>query len=228
MENKQESHWESEEFPSGNAFAWIFNYRVQAMSYDGSKPIEISKKQNFAYWETGVEEGGTPSGWTPFLSGETGDKKDMFKLKALMQKPADVIKSIKCTITKGTTKDCAEECAEYKDIELKPSVANGETYYYIGRKANEEKPSFEFKENYYKIVVKVEYKDTAAGEDTFTYILNYTDTAGAKIELMGASDEVDVDTNLFGVLTSYGAVKMLDADSFREIANMRGLVKTAM
>ena len=227
LENKQESHWESEKFPSGNAFAWIFNYRVQAMSYDGSKPIEISKKQNFAYWETGVEEGGTSSGWTPFLSGKTGADKDMFRLKALMQRPADVIKNIKCTITKGTTKDCTEECAEYKDIELKFSTANGETYYYVGCKANEDKPSFDFKENYYKIVVTAEYKNVTE-KDTFTYILNYTDTAGAKIELMGASDEVDVDTNLFGVPTSYGAVKMLDADSFREIANMRGLVKTAM
>ena len=227
LENKQESHWENEKFPSGSAFAWIFNYRVQAMSYSENKPIEISKKQNFAYWETGVEEGGAPSGWIPFLSGGKDDNKDMFKLKALMQKPADVIKTVKCTITKGNDNNCTEECADYKGIELKSSTANGETYYYVGCKANEDKPSFEFTTDYYKIVVTAEYKDVAE-KDTFTYILNYTDTTGPKLELMGASDEVDVDTNLFGVPTSYGAVKMLDADSFREIANMRGLVKTAM
>ena len=226
LENTQKSHWEGEEFPSGNAFAWIFNYRVQAMKYDKKEAVNISKKQNFAYWETGVEEGGTLSGWTPFLSGRTGDAKDMFKLKALMQKPADVIKSIKCTITKGADDTCGEECADYKDVALKPSTANGETYYYIGCKAGEDKPSFDFTEKYYKIVVTAEYKD-GTEKDTFTYILNYTDT-GTKLELMGASDEVDVDTNLFGVPTSYGAVKMLDADSFREITNMRGLVKTAM
>lgn len=221
LENKQESHWKNEEFPSGNAFAWIFNYRVQAMSYDVGKSINISKEQNFAYWETGVEEGG--GGWTPFLSGRAGADRDMFKLKALIQKPADVIKSIKCTITKGSTeRNCTEECADYRDVELKPSVANGETYYYVGCKANEDKPSFDFTTGYYKIVVTAEYKDTAVGSDTFTYILNYTADAGEKLELMGASDEVDVDTNLFGVPTSYGAVKMLDADSFREIANMRG------
>lgn len=227
LENTQESHWENEKFPSGNAFAWIFNYRVQAMSYDGNKPIEISKNQDFAYWETGLKEGGNSSGWTPFLSGKAGADKDMFKLKALMQKPTDVIKSIKCTITKGTDKNnCTTECDGYKEVDLKPSVANGETYYYVGCKTGEDKPSFEFKENYYKIVVTAEYKDVTE-KDTFTYILNYTDT-GTKLELMGANDEVDVDTNLFGVPTSYGAVKMLDADSFREIANMRGLVKTAM
>lgn len=227
LENKQESHWETEKFPSGNAFAWIFNYRVQAMKYDKRESVEISKKQDFVYWETGVKEGGETNGWTPFLSAGMGDNKDMFKLKALMQKPTDVIRSIKCTITKGENNACGEECAEYKDVGLKPSVENGETYYYVGCKANEEKPSFEFTKKYYKIVVTAEYKDVTE-KDTFTYILNYTDTAGAKIELMGASDEVDVDTNLFGVPTSYGAVKMLDADSFREIANMRGLVKTAM
>ena len=227
LENKQESHWEREHFPSGNAFAWIFNYRVQAMSYDGNNPINISKKQDFAYWETGAKEGGENNGWTPFLSGKTGVDKDMFRLKALMQKPADVIKTVKCTITKGNDNTCGEECANYKDVELKSSTANGETYYYVGCKANEDRPSFEFTTGYYKIVVTAEYKDVTE-TDTFTYILNYTDTADPKLELMGASDEVDVDTNLFGVPTSYGAVKMLDADSFREIANMRGLVKTAM
>ena len=220
LENTQKSHWESEEFPSGSAFAWIFNYRVQAMSYDEqnkaggeNKYLTIAKNQDFAYWETGAKEGGDTNGWAPFLSGKEGDEKDVFKFFPLCK--VEDVKEVRCTIKKGNDEASCVPETDYENVLLSAVNENNETFYRLGCKANETTPSYTFKEGVYKVEIEVTYKDNEAQKDKFRYILDYTNNQH-KIELMNLVGEEDVNTNLFGVPTSYSSTRMPEFDIMKK------------
>jgi len=220
LNNKQESHWEGQAFPSGNAFDWIFNYRMQAMSYDEqnkaggeNKYLTIAKNQDFAYWETGAKEGGDTNGWAPFLSGKEGDEKDVFKFFPLCK--VEDVKEVRCTIKKGNDEASCVPETDYENVLLSAVNENNETFYRLGCKANETTPSYTFKEGVYKVEIEVTYKDNEAQKDKFRYILDYTNNQH-KIELMNLVGEEDVNTNLFGVPTSYSSTRMPEFDIMKK------------
>ena len=217
LKNNLKGTWEGESIESILFFDLIFNYRVQAITYDNqhktspstNTELKIGKQQGFTFWETGEKD---ISGWTPFLSGKTGNDKDMFILKPLFDTKKYTIKSVKYTIKCGDAESSCADVPEHKDKEMTlDSNAGG---YVIGSNGTQ----YEFQDNkVYKVDVTVEYNGSGGSEsETFKYIINYKDKQ--TIDLMDIADEEDADSNLFGVPTSYG-VKTIDPAILKELAN---------
>lgn len=210
----------TQQVPVQFVFAWIFNYRVQAKTYEKQKDdqnnyLTISKNQKFTslwWWP----EASLPS-WNNFLTPASGDTTDGFFLKT---PNFDIVKEVKYTIKKGDSKDnCTTPEAEHNNVDcIMIKFQDGSRAYLPGGKAGEggKVISYKFEDNkVYKIEVTITYKDNKT--DTFRYCIDYTNTEG-KVEPMNWNNEGDDASNLFGVPMSYD-VKMLEPSILKGLAN---------
>lgn len=210
---------DGEKIPATEIFDFIFNYRVQTISYDEqnknggqNKYLTIAKNQKFKFWETGAD---TVPGWVPFLSGEEGENKDKFKFEALCN--SEAIKEVKYTIKKGDDEASCVQEAGYENVVLQANKdKNDRVYYKLGCKAGEIEPSYIFKDKVYKIEIEVTYKENEAKKDNFRYLLDYTNTKHT-LELMNIADEMNESSNLFGFPSTYD-FKILNSDIIKKIA----------
>ena len=219
LDNKKQCKMDGEKIPATEIFDFIFNYRVQTISYDEqnknggqNKYLTIAKNQKFKFWETGAD---TVPGWVPFLSGEEGENKDKFKFEALCN--SEAIKEVKYTIKKGDDEASCVQEAGYENVVLQANKdKNDRVYYKLGCKAGETESSYTFKDKVYKIEIEVTYKENEAKKDNFRYLLDYTNTKHT-LELMNIADETNESSNLFGLPSTYD-FKILNPDIIKKIA----------
>ena len=204
-----------QQVPAPVIFDLLYNYRVQTMSYDKQNTsgnttdyLEISNTVDFKHWETGSKI----NGFAGFLGGKDAANKDVFYLTPLFGK--DKISKVTCKIMCGATKDACTDLAGYESVELKEVQDNQRGIVYkIGCKTGETEPSLVFKEKVYKVEVEVKYTDSTT--DKLRYLIDYT-SASHSLDMMDMADDADVSSNLFGVPTSFGAVKALDPAAMME------------
>jgi len=211
LQNNKKIPWGQQSIPAATIFDFIFNYRIQTKSYDKQNTnsdtsyLEIGKQQTFKLWETGKSE----DGWVPFLDANT----DKFRLNPLCD--VNSIKEVKCTIKCGANAASCTDLSDYVDVTLTPvDDQNLGKIYNIGCKTNETTPSLKFEDNkVYKVELAIEYND--GKKDRLRYLIDYT-SASHSLDMMDMADDVDVSSNLFGVPTSFGAVKALDPAAMME------------
>ena len=210
LQNDRKIPWGQQSIPAATIFDFIFNYRIQTRSYDKQNTdsdnyLEIGKQQTFKLWETSKSE----DGWVPFLEANT----DKFNLRPLCDNK--LVKEVKCSIKCGDEENNCTDLVEYKDVVLKAVQDNQMGIVYkIGCKTNETTPSLKFEDNkVYKVEVEVKYTDDKT--DKLRYLIDYTATSHS-LDMMDMADDVDVSSNLFGVPTSFGAVKALDPAAMME------------
>ena len=215
LQNDVKIAWGQQSIPAATIFDFIFNYRIQTKSYDKQNTtgddsyLEIGKKQTFKLWETDKGE----DGWTSFLGGKDGNGKDKFTIRPLCD--VSLIESVKCTIKCGDKAESCTDLSGYVGVTLTPvDDQNLGKIYNIGCKNGETTPSLVFKDKVYKVEVTIKYKK-GAKEDKLRYLIDYTDT-NHSLDMMDMADDVDVSSNLFGVPTSFGAVKALDPAAMME------------
>lgn len=211
LQNNKKISWGQQSIPAATIFDFIFNYRIQTKSYDKQNTnsdnsyLEIGKQQTFKFWETGKSE----DGWVPFLDANT----DKFRLNPLCD--VNSIKEVKCTIKCGADAASCTDLSDYVGVTLTPvDDQNLGKIYNIGCKNGETTPSLVFKDKVYKVEVTIKYEG-GAKEDKLRYLIDYTDT-NHSLDMMDMADDVDVSSNLFGVPTSFGAVKALDPAAMME------------
>lgn len=204
-----------QQVPAPVIFDLLYNYRVQTMSYNKQNTtsnndyLKISNTVDFKHWETGAKI----NGFAGFLGGKDGDNKDLFYLTPLCDNK--LVEEVKCSIQCGDTEAGCTDLTGYKDVVLKEVQDNQRGIVYkIGCKTNETEPSLVFKEKVYKVEVEVKYADSKV--DKLRYLIDYHTSASHSLDMMDMADDVDVSSNLFGVPTSFGAVKALDPAAMME------------
>ena len=197
--------------PSLNVYNDIFNYRVQAKNAQNGAVLNIGIKQKYKDAFSGSEKTVNDNGKTPFLGGGKfvqGEYPDfMVMTPTFSGKMEDNIESFKYTVKKnGAVVDSMQNvsltpekwtmgyfCLNAKDSDLNESggLTFANLYAYEKGDAGNE--------NIYEIEVKVTPK--GGSEEVFNYKINYR--GEESIDLMSLTNEPDMDSNLFGVPTSY-------------------------
>lgn len=161
-----------------NMFTQIFNYRIQAKTYEANEELRISYNQKYQDFFDGSLKRAPM-----LLTGITGQNKDMFIMIPTFDNMKDIVNTIKYSIKIKNTNGW-EDVQEYGNVSLSPS--KWQNYIILGCKdtnmSNDGKPLNVFngytflkgnqgKENIYKIDVEIGFKDNKLAK--FTYIIDY-------------------------------------------------------
>ena len=224
LDNKVEVTWPEltkKPLPSGFAFDMIYNYRTQSIVYDNlnkatptePKELTIAKNQKFVWWEDGKD---IPT-WRPFLSGKSGEEKDVFEFFPVRTlADVSIIKEVKYTISKQEGTNYVAD-STYKDYVAKDDEKDQYGTYKLG--GNKDKP-YEFLDgNVYKIEItaKCQVGTEAETVDKFHYIIDYKNEHTLGLMDIANAEQEDVDSNLFGVPTSFSATKALNPYVFENL-----------
>lgn len=199
-------------FMTNGTFTDIFNYRMQAKTYEKKDTLKIGYKQKYKDWYKGEDK---DVGSTPFLTG--GKTKVKYKtqngevefnvpdLMILTTTFSSGVERFSYSIKKNNIPE-----VDWTDISLTPSewgnmfVLNAKqslknispdvvNKFYVFEKGEAGS------ENKYEIIVKI--KPVGSEEEEFKYEINYKDEQ--TLDLMDLGDSPSTDSNLFGVPTSY-------------------------
>ena len=225
LNNKVKVTWPeltSRELPAYFVFDMIYNYRTQSMVYDNlnkavptePKELTIAKNQKFSWWEDGKD---IPT-WRPFLSGKSGEEKDVFEFRPVrtLMDPS-IIKEVKYTISKHDGTNYVAD-PNYTDYVAKDDEKDEYGTYKLG--ASWAHP-YEFLDgNVYKIeiAVKCQVGSEAETVDKFHYIIDYKNEHTLNLMNLRDSNSFNTPSSLFGIPTSYGAVpKNIDYSFIEEM-----------
>ena len=211
-------------FMTNGTFTDIFNYRMQAKTYEKKDVLKIGYKQKYKDWYQGESK---DVGSAPFLTG--GKTKVKYKtqngevefnvpdLMILTTTFSSGVESFTYTIKKNDV-----DVPDWSNVSLECN-ASGYNMFVLNAKQSLKKISpdvvnnfyvFEKGENKYEIIVKM--KPVGSEEEVFKYEINYKDEQ--TLDLMDLVDSPSTDSNLFGVPTSYAEYANREVQAmFREM-----------